>query len=126
MSDNPLESLKLKLREFAAERDWDQFHSPKNFAMALIVEAAEIVEHFQWLTEAQSYDLPEATRAEVRHELADVFLYLIRLADKLDVDLLAAAEEKIALNARKYPVEKARGRADKYTRLAAEPDSTGK
>ncbi|MGF1643696.1 MAG: nucleotide pyrophosphohydrolase [Thiotrichales bacterium] len=117
MTESVLDTLKLRLRAFAAERDWDQFHSPKNFAMALIAEAAEVVEHFQWLTQEQSRNLPESTRQEVAHELADVFIYLIRLADKLDIDLLAAVEEKIELNARKYPVDKARGRADKYTKL---------
>jgi dCTP diphosphatase len=105
------------LRSFAAEREWDQFHSPKNLAMALNVEAAELLEHFQWLTEEQSKNLTEAKHAEVRLELADIFVYLIRLADKLDVDLIAAAEEKIELNARKYPAEKAKGSMKKYTEL---------
>lgn len=112
-----LESLKLKLREFAKERDWDQFHSPKNFSMALIVECAELVEHFQWLTDEQSKNLPEDTLEEVRLEMADIFLYLIRLADKLDVDLIDAANRKIKLNAEKYPVEKAKGLATKYNKL---------
>lgn len=112
-----LESLKLKLREFAKEREWDQFHSPKNFSMALIVECAELVEHFQWLTDEQSKNLPEDTLEEVRLEMADIFLYLIRLADKLDVDLIDAANRKIKLNAEKYPVEKAKGLATKYNKL---------
>lgn len=109
-----LEALQVRLREFARERDWDQFHSPKNLAMALIAEAAELVEHFQWLTEAQSAQLSDEKLREVEQELADVFLYLLRLADRLKVDLLAAAAHKIDLNARKYPADKVRGSAKKY------------
>ena len=90
-----LESLKHRLRKFAADRDWDQFHSPKNLSMALSAEVAEIVEHFQWLTEEQSKNLPKAKLAEVETELADTLIYLIRLADKLDIDLLKAAQSKI-------------------------------
>ena len=112
-----LESLKLCLREFAKDRDWDQFHSPKNFSMAIIVECAELVEHFQWLTDEQSKNLPADTLEEVRLEIADIFLYLIRLADKLDVDLVKAANDKIKLNAEKYPIDKAKGLATKYTKL---------
>ena len=112
-----LENLKHKLREFAKERDWDQFHSPKNFSMALIVECAELVEHFQWLTDEQSKQLPVETLEEVRLELADIFLYLIRLADKLDINLVEAANDKIKLNAVKYPVDKAKGLATKYNKL---------
>ncbi len=109
-----LEALQVRLREFARERDWEQFHSPKNLAMALIAEAAELVEHFQWLTEAQSAQLSDEKLCEVEQELADVFLYLLRLADRLKVDLLAAAAHKIDLNARKYPADKVRGSAKKY------------
>ena len=112
---NPLELLQQRLREFARERDWDQFHSPKNLSMALIAEAAELVEHFQWLTEEQSAQLPDEKLREVEQELADVFLYLLRIADKLKVDLLAAAAHKIDLNARKYPADQVRGSAKKYT-----------
>lgn len=112
-----LESLKLRLQEFAKERDWDQFHSPKNFSMAMIVECAELVEHFQWLTDEQSKNLPAETLEEVRLEMADIFLYLIRLADKLDVDLIDAANDKIKMNAEKYPVDKAKGLATKYNKL---------
>ena len=108
-----LEELKERLREFARERDWEQFHSPKNLAMALIVEAAELVEHFQWLTEAQSKALAPEKREQVAQELADVFIYLVRLADRLDIDLLDAAQRKIMLNARKYPADKVRGSAKK-------------
>ena len=109
-----LEQIKIRLREFADERDWDQFHSPKNLAMALIVEAAELVEHFQWLTEEQSQSLPSEKLAEVEQELADIQIYLIRLADKLGVDMEKAVNAKIELNAKKYPAEKVRGSALKY------------
>lgn len=115
MSTIDLVTLKQRLREFADARDWHQFHSPKNLAMALSVEVAEIVEHFQWLTEAQSKNLPPKKLAEVEAELADTFAYLIRLADTLDIDLFAATEKKMAVNEEKYPVAKARGNATKYT-----------
>jgi len=115
MSTTDLDTLKNQLREFADARDWNQFHSPKNLAMALSVEAAEIVEHFQWLTEEQSSNLPQKKHDEVEAELADTFIYLIRLADKLDIDLLSATERKIVHNDEKYPVEKARGNATKYS-----------
>jgi dCTP diphosphatase len=114
---NSLTELRNVVREFAAERDWDQFHSPKNLAMALSVEAAELLEHFQWLKEEESGRLPHDKQIQVRHELADVLIYLVRLADKLNVDLLAAAKEKIALNAEKYPVARAKGSMKKYTDL---------
>jgi dCTP diphosphatase len=117
MSSSDLFSIKQRLREFAAARDWDQFHSPKNLTMALSVEVAEIVEHFQWLSEEQSNNLSQETIAEVATELADTLLYLVRLADKLDIDLLDAARRKIDINEQKYPVEKARGHARKYTKL---------
>ncbi len=112
-----LEGIKQQLREFAKERDWDQFHSPKNFSMALIVECAELVEHFQWLTDDQSKHLSEETLDEVSLEMADIMMYLIRLADKLDVDLLQSVERKIKLNAVKYPIEKSKGIAKKYNKL---------
>jgi NTP pyrophosphatase (non-canonical NTP hydrolase) len=114
---DPLRDLRDELRAFAATRDWDQFHSPRNLATALAVEAAELLEPFQWLTEEQSRALPLETRAAVEEELADVLLYLIRLADKLDVDLAAAARAKIVRNGEKYPVEKARGSSRKYDAL---------
>ncbi len=112
-----LESLRNQLRTFASDRDWDQFHSPKNFAAALAVEASELLEHFQWLTETQSQQLPPEALDEVSSEVADVLLYLIRISDKLGIDLIAAANAKIVLNAEKYPVEKARGSSRKYTAL---------
>jgi NTP pyrophosphatase (non-canonical NTP hydrolase) len=108
-----LGELQKRLREFAHERDWEQFHSPKNLSMALIVEAAELVEHFQWLTPEQSHNLPEKIRREVELEMADVFIYLLRLADLMGVDLVEASNRKIAINAEKYPSPTVRGRADK-------------
>jgi len=114
MSD-ALRALQQRLAAFAAARDWEQFHSPKNLAMALSVEAAELVEEFQWLTEEQSRALDAERRERVRLELADVFIYLLRIADKLGVDLVAAANDKIVLNEKKYPAERVRGDARKYT-----------
>ena len=99
-----IELLTLSLRQFAAQRDWAPFHSPKNLASALIVEAAELLEHFQWMTEAQSAQPPAAQRAEIAAEAADVFLYLLQLCDQLDIDLVAAAKDKMLRNALKYPV----------------------
>jgi dCTP diphosphatase len=110
-----LEELRGALRRFASDRDWDQFHSPKNLAIALSVEASELLEHFQWTLDADSTSLSPDRHAKVREEIADVLLYLVRLADKLDIDLLAAATEKLQINAAKYPVEKARGSSKKYT-----------
>ncbi len=114
MADS-LNELKQKLEDFVAERDWAQFHSPKNLAMAMIVEAAELVEHFQWDTEAESHELSVEKREQVGHELADTFVYLLRISQVLNIDLIEAANNKIALNAVKYPVEKARGKNNKYT-----------
>jgi NTP pyrophosphatase (non-canonical NTP hydrolase) len=118
--DTTIESLTQALRRFAEERDWEQFHSPKNLAAALTVEAAELLEHFQWLTEEQSRNLPEDKRAAVSHEIADVLLYLLQIADKLQIDIVAAANEKLALNAAKYPVAQARGSSMKYNELPAQ------
>lgn len=112
-----LKTLSARVATFAAERDWDQFHNPKNLAMAVAGEVGELVEHFQWLTFAEAENLPAATRDEVALEAADVLLFLVRLCDKLDIDLAAAAERKLELNAKKYPVAKARGRATKYDKL---------
>ena len=115
MSENArkdsLEQLRSQLAEFAERRDWQQFHSPKNLAMALIAETAELVEHFQWLSEEQSTDIGPEKRAAVRLELADILIYLIRTADRLDIDLIAAAADKIKLNEQRYPVEKVHGKA---------------
>ena len=109
-----LEELKQRLRVFVAERDWDQFHSPKNLVMALSVEAAELVEVFQWLTEVESVTLDADRRRRAAEEMADVLWYLVRIADRLDIDLLQAAGEKLERNAAKYPVERVRGQARKY------------
>ena len=98
-----LDRLRAALRVFSAERDWDRFHAPKNLASALIVEAGELLEHFQWLSEAQSDALPAQALADVRMELADVLIYLVRLADRLGVDLVAAAGEKMAISAQRFP-----------------------
>jgi len=106
--------LRELVRQFVDERDWDQFHSPKNLASALTVEAAELLEHFQWLQHGRPDELGDAKLREVRHEMADVLVYLVRLADKLDVDLLAAVQEKMVLNRAKYPAEQVRGDARKY------------
>jgi dCTP diphosphatase len=111
-----LETLALRLAEFARERDWDQFHSPKNLAMALAGEVGEVLEHFQWLTESQSRDLPAQVREAVALELADVLLYLVRLADQVGVDLAGAALRKIELNALKYPADEVRGRSGRPRR----------
>lgn len=110
-----IETLRDLLRDFARERDWDQFHTPKNLSMALIAEAAELVEHFQWVDGGSSHLLEEKVRPSVEEELADIFIYLVRIADKLEIDLYSAAERKIAINARKYPADKVRGSARKYT-----------
>ncbi|HMS77975.1 MAG TPA: nucleotide pyrophosphohydrolase [Burkholderiaceae bacterium] len=116
-SPDALTELRDALRAFSAERDWDRFHAPKNLAAALVVEAGELLEPFQWLSEDQSAALPPDALEAVRLEMAEVLLYLVRLADRLDVDLADAARRKMALNALKYPVDRARGRSDKYDRL---------
>ena len=114
MNDSLLD-IRERLAAFAQERDWDQFHTPKNLAMALSVEVAELVEHYQWLPTGLDAELDEAKRTGIRHELADVLMYLVRLADKSGVDLHAAVLEKMVLNAEKYPVEQVRGDARKYS-----------
>ena len=115
------ERLSAEVRRFAVDRDWEQFHSPKNLSMALSVECAELMEHFQWLTEKQSCHLSSRVRREVSKELADVQIYLIRLSQMCGLDLVVAANRKLVENARKYPVGKARGRATKYTDLRRRP-----
>jgi dCTP diphosphatase len=118
--DSQLAALARRLREFAGERDWEQFHSPKNLAMALVGEAGELAAEFQWMTEAQSKAPDAAQLARIRAESADVLNYLVRLADKLGIDLIAAANEKIEVNARRYPVEQVRGSSKKYTEYGHE------
>lgn len=110
-----LETLQKALRAFAQEREWEQFHSPKNLAAALTVEAAELLEHFQWMTEEQSRTLGEEKKNVIAEEVADVFLYLLQLSDKLDIDVLAAAQHKLEINAAKYPVDLAKGSSKKYS-----------
>jgi len=112
-----LDELRERLRRFAADRDWEQFHSPKNLSMALTVEAAELQEVFQWLTEEQSRALTKRARCAAEEELADVFIYALRMSQVLGIDLLKAAERKLKKNAMKYPIEKARGTAKKYSEL---------
>ena len=115
MTDS-LQDLRIRINSFVSERDWAQFHTPKNLAMAMIVEAAELVEHFQWDTPADSQHLSTEKREAVAHELADTFVYLLRIAEVLEIDLIRAANEKIDLNAKKYPVDKAKGSNAKYTK----------
>lgn len=112
-----MQALKTKLREFAQERDWEQYHSPKNLAMALSVEVAELVEHFQWLTQTESRNLSPDKRDRIKDEIGDILIYLVNLADKLGIDPVQAAHSKIEKNRVNYPVNKARGNADKYTDL---------
>lgn len=108
-------SIRDKLRRFASERDWNKFHSPKNLAMALAGEAGELLAEFQWLSQEESANLDAARRNAIQNEAADVLIYLIRLADKLDIDLAAAVEAKMDLNNEKYPADRVRGSAKKYT-----------
>jgi dCTP diphosphatase len=112
---NELNALSEKLERFATERDWNQFHTPKNLAMALSVEVAELVEEFQWLTEKESAHLSAEKLDRVKDEVADVFNYLIRISSKLGIDLIEVARDKIVKNGVKYPVAKAKGNATKYT-----------
>ena len=112
---NELEKLRVRISDFAKERDWNQFHSPKNLSMALIVEAGELVEHFQWMKQEDSFNLPREKFEAVEEELADILVYLVRIADQLDVDLIKAARKKIKSNETKYPADKVRGSSKKYT-----------
>ena len=117
MHNDCLDGLSQRLREFARQRDWEQFHSPKNLSMAMIAECAELVEHFQWLSEEQSMSLSAQKKTEVALELADILIYLVRCAERLDIDLVAAAYEKIGINEQRYPVARVFGdarRADEY------------
>jgi dCTP diphosphatase len=110
-----IKRIQQQLREFAAERDWEQFHSPKNLASALSVEASELLEHFQWIDSAASYNLTEGKKEKVAHEMADVLNYLLRLSDVLQIDLEKAVSDKIKLNAEKYPADQVHGSSKKYT-----------
>jgi dCTP diphosphatase len=115
MNSSALDDLAARLRQFAAERDWEQFHSPKNLAMALVAEAGELVAEFQWLSEPQSRAPDPEQLARIRAEMADVMLYLVRLADQLSINLIDAAQAKILDNERRYPAEKVRGSSRKHT-----------
>jgi NTP pyrophosphatase (non-canonical NTP hydrolase) len=119
-----LQKLAAVLQQFADDRDWNQFHTPKNLSMALAAEAGELLEEFQWLTDKESCALTPDQRTRVSDEMADVFNYLVRLSSKLDIDLFEAAYNKIEKNARKYPVDKAKGNARKYTEFAGEQGAT--
>jgi len=114
MPNEYFETLSNRLVKFAHDRDWDKFHAPKNLVMALSVEAAELTEHFQWLTEEKSQNISKEKRDEVAFEMADIFIYLTRLASKLDVDLHQYVEDKIQINEKRYPVEKVQGSSKKY------------
>lgn len=117
MTEDSLDNLNRRLLAFARERDWEQFHSPKNLAMALAGECGELLEHFQWLSEEQSGNLDADKKREVGREMADILIYLIRLSERLDLDLIGAVDEKIAINESRYPVGKVRGdarRAEEY------------
>nr|WP_305800394.1 nucleotide pyrophosphohydrolase [Thiolapillus sp.] len=117
MVSDSIQELNERLLRFARERDWEQFHSPKNLSMALAGEAGELLEHFQWITEEQSQNLDEDRKEAVALEMADIFIYLVRLAERLDINLLDAAWQKIAINEKRYPVEQVKGdarRAEEY------------
>jgi dCTP diphosphatase len=113
--EKTVKDLIARVKNFRQERDWDQYHSPKNLVMALMVEASELAEHFQWLTEEQSRSLPPAKLAEVKEEVGDVLIYLANLCDKLGIDPVNAAYDKLEKNRQKYPVFKVRGKSDKYS-----------
>jgi len=115
--EDDLSSIRDRLRDFAAARNWNQFHSPKNLAIAISVEAGELLEHFQWNEYDESHAVPADKMPKIKEEMADVLLYLIRLGDVLNIDLTQAAKSKILLNAERYPVDKSRGSAKKYTEL---------
>lgn len=115
MTPDSIDQLRARVNQFVEERDWTQFHSPKNLSMAMIVEAGEVVEHFQWITEADSKNLDAEKKEQVGEELSDTFVYLLRIAEVCGIDLIDAANKKIDLNAKKYPVEKAKGSNAKYT-----------
>lgn len=111
MSKDSLTDLTLKLKDFAVQREWEQFHSPKNLAMALSGECGELLEHFQWLTEQQSLSISDAKKQEVSHEMADILIYLLRLSERLDINLIDAVYAKMAINEKRFPVDKVKGDA---------------
>lgn len=115
MSHSYIQELQNRLRQFAVDREWEQFHAPKNLAMALAVETGELMEHFQWMSEAQSEQLDVDKLETVGLEVADVFIFTVRLADRMGIDLEDLVEKKIKINEQKYPAEKVRGSSKKYT-----------
>lgn len=115
-----MKELERKIERFVAERDWDRFHSPKNLVMALSVEVAELMEHFQWLTESESRRLDEEKEAQVRDEIGDIMVYLVQLSRKLGIDPVQAAHHKVARNIARYPAERVRGKALKYTEYGSD------
>lgn len=115
METNEINELMLALREFAKKRDWEQFHSPKNLSMALSVEAAELLEHFQWTPAEATYKLADAKHKLVSYEIADIFIYLLRLCDQLNIDLMKITKEKMNINEQRYPVSKVKGSSKKYS-----------
>lgn len=114
MDKTSYDELQQRLKKFAVDRNWEQFHSPKNLAMALSGEAGELIEHFQWLTQQQSYEIDADKKQEVALEMADIFIYLFRLAERLDINLVEKVYEKIEINEQRYPVEKVKGSSKKY------------
>ncbi len=120
MGDDSLANLSKRLKTFARERNWEQFHSPKNLSMAMIAECAELVEHFQWLSEEQSLRISAEKRTQVAMEMADILIYLVRCAERLNIDLIAAADKKILINEQRYPVDRVYGdarRAGEYPQI---------
>jgi len=115
MESSEVKQLMLELRKFAQEREWEQFHSPKNLSMALSVEASELLEHFQWMDSQASYALGEAKHQLVSYEMADIFIYLLRICDQLNIDLIDVTKQKIEINNKRYPVEKVKGSSKKYS-----------
>lgn len=112
-----LRDLQTALRRFAEEREWQQFHTPRNLAASISIEAAELLEHFQWLTDEQSLQIPQERLEQISHEVADVLIYLLQLSDKLGIDPIEAAKRKLAINAAKYPADKSRGSIKKHTEI---------
>lgn len=115
MKPDSIDAIKARINQFVEDRDWSQFHSPKNLAMAMIVEAAELVEHFQWMTEQESKNLDQEKKEQIGQELSDTFVYLLRIAEVCEIDLIDAVNKKIELNEKKYPIDKAKGSNAKYT-----------
>lgn len=115
MENSEVQQLMLELRKFAQDRDWEQFHSPKNLSMALSVEVSELLEHFQWMNEQASFALGDAKHQLVSYEVADIFIYLLRICDQLNIDLLDVTKQKMEINDQRYPVDKVKGSSKKYS-----------